>query len=79
MADLVAPDLIPIPDVTCANPSCGRPLAWRVGVGRYVISHSDGQDVCSRATVKIADEDRDAARRAYDKADREFALARSKA
>lgn len=65
-----APDLIPIPDVVCAN--CQAGLAWRVGVGRYVISHEDGDDVCSRATARLAPKDYEAASLAYRKADAAF-------
>jgi hypothetical protein len=41
-----------------------------------VISHSNGDDVCSRACARIADDDREAAARAYRKADEEFAARR---
>lgn len=69
-----APRLIPIPDVTCVG--CGAGLAWRMGVGRYVISHDNGDDVCSRACARLAQEDREAANRAYRKADEDFAKSR---
>lgn len=70
---LRAPDLIPVP-ATCEN--CGAPLAWRVGVGRYVISHATGDDVCSRATARLSEADREAASLAYRRADEEFRQAR---
>lgn len=69
-----APRLIPIPDVTCVG--CGAGLAWRIGVGRYVISHANGDDVCSRAVARLAQEDREAANCAYRKADEAFARSR---
>ena len=68
-----APDLIPVP-AECEN--CGAPLAWRAGVGRYVISHATGDDVCSRATARLADSDREAASLAYRRADVAFQQAR---
>lgn len=63
------PSLIPI-DAPCM--ACGAPLAWRIGVGRYVISHATGDDRCSRATAGLADEDHEAARAAYVAADAEW-------
>ena len=74
-AESEAPRLIPIPDVACVG--CGAGLAWRTGVGRYVISHNNGDDVCSRAVARLAQEDREAANRAYRKADEDFARARA--
>jgi len=69
-----APRLIPIPNVSCAN--CGVGLAWRTGVGRYVISHNTGDDVCPTVTtVRLADGDREAAALAYRRADEAFARA----
>ena len=73
-ADCDAPRIIPIPDVKCQN--CGAGLAWRVGVGRYVISHESGRDRCSSTTVFLADEDREAAALAYRKADEAFRASR---
>lgn len=70
-----APRLIPIPGVVCARPKCGKPLAWRVGVGRYVISHVDGDDLCFRESVLLNQCDRMAANEAFRDADAAFAAA----